>query len=107
MDHATIARHARTDNPMNPSPAPTAMKTVPSGKLDCCIYGALEVGGTVAAGISVRELVVDDNDGRPVPVEVVAVSVPVVVADDVDVADVVVSVAVLSRGRPVSVSPCT
>ena len=107
MDQATIARHIRTDNPMSPSAAPTAMKTVPSGRLDCCMYGALEVGGTVAVGMSVRVLVVDVIDGRPVPVEVVAVFVPVVVPVDVDVVDVEVSVAVLSRGRPVSVAPWT
>lgn len=110
MDHATIARHIRTDNPINPSAAPTAMKTVPSGRLDCCMYGALEVGGTVAVGMFVRVLVVDVIDGRPVPVvDVVAVFVPVVVPVDVDVdvVDVEVSVAVLSRGRPVSVAPWT
>jgi hypothetical protein len=27
------------------------MKTVPSGRFDCCIYGALAVGGTEATGI--------------------------------------------------------
>lgn len=107
MDHATIARQIRTDNPMSPSAAPTAMKTVPSGRLDCCMYGALEVGGTVAVGMFVRELVVDDIDGRSVPVDVVAVFVPVVVPVDVDVVEVEVSVAVLSRGRPVSVAPWT
>jgi hypothetical protein len=84
------------------------MKTVPSGRLETCIYGALEVGGTVAVGISVREL--DVNDGRAVPVDVVAVFVPVVVVvvdEEVDVVVVEVSVAVLSLGRPVSVAPWT
>lgn len=105
MDHATIARHIRTDSPMSPRAPPTAMKTVPSGRLDCCMYGALEVGGTVAVGMFVRVLDVDVIDGRAVPVDVVPVFVPVVVVEDVDVevVDVEVSVAVLSLGRPVSV----
>ena len=35
--------------------APTTMKTVPSGRLECCMKGALRVGGTVTvtAGIPV------------------------------------------------------
>lgn len=49
-DHATMPRHARTERPIAPRTAPTAMKTVPSGAVDFCIYGALLVGGTVTTG---------------------------------------------------------
>jgi hypothetical protein len=35
---------------MKPSAAPTAMKTVPSGVLVVCMYGAPAVGGTVTMG---------------------------------------------------------
>lgn len=52
-DHATSARHARTVRPMRPRAPPTAMKTVPSGMLDVCMYGAFAVGGTVTTGIFV------------------------------------------------------
>jgi hypothetical protein len=33
-----------------PRMAPTAMKTVPSGALECCMKGAFLVGGTVGGG---------------------------------------------------------
>lgn len=71
-DHATIARQASRVRPITPRAAPTAIKTVPSGALLCCIYGALAIGGivTIAAAV-VEEEDVDD--------------VVVVETDDVDV----------------------
>lgn len=45
-----MARQSKMAAPNAPRIAPTAMKTVPSGAVDLCIYGASEVGGTVAAG---------------------------------------------------------
>jgi hypothetical protein len=50
-DQATIPRHRRTLIAMNPRIAPTAMKTVPSGRLLCCMKGAFCVGGTDGATI--------------------------------------------------------
>lgn len=58
-DHATMPRQARTANPMNPRIAPTAMKTVPSGVFDVCMYGAFAIGGMVTMGPLV---VVEDED---------------------------------------------
>lgn len=57
--------------------APTAMKTVPSGKLETCMYGALDVGGTDGATI----LNSPEIEGRPVgkPPPVVAELPPVIV----------------------------
>jgi len=49
-DQATRPRHARTAMARNPRNAPTTMKTVPSGRLDTCMYGAFAVGGTDASG---------------------------------------------------------
>lgn len=72
IDHATMPRQASTDSPMKPKAAPTAMKTVPSGTFDFCMYGALVVGGTVATGISYVKLEVG-NGGREFSVEVVEV----------------------------------
>ena len=90
-DHATRARHARTDNPITPSAAPTAIKTVPSGVLDFCMYGASAVGGTVTMGISESEEV----DVVEEVVEVVVESVDEVEVDEVVVIEVV-SVVVIS-----------
>lgn len=45
-DHTTSPRHRMTDIAKKPSMAPTIMKTVPSGSLDCFMNGALAVGGT-------------------------------------------------------------
>lgn len=82
-DHATIPRQARTANPMNPSIAPTAMKTVPSGVLDVCMYGAFAMGGTVTMG----PLVVVEAENVVVVVGtddvVVVLSVVEVVSDEV------------------------
>ena len=52
--------------------APTAMKTVPSGMLETCIYGAFEVGGTEGATITYAPVI----EGRPVG------KAPPVVADE-------------------------
>lgn len=91
-DHATIPRHARTASPISPSIAPTAMKTVPSGMFDVCMYGAFSMGGTVTMG----PLVVVEVES--VAVVVVETDV-VVVLSVVDVSDeevvVVVSMAVV------------
>jgi hypothetical protein len=53
MDQATRTRHARTKAPRNASAAPTTMNTVPSGRLDLCMNGALLVSGTMRDGIDV------------------------------------------------------
>lgn len=45
-----MARQSKIARPNAPRIAPTAIKTVPSGAVDLCMYGASEVGGTVAAG---------------------------------------------------------
>lgn len=45
-----MARQRRIARPKAPNMAPTAMKTVPSGALECCMKGASLVGGTVGAG---------------------------------------------------------
>jgi hypothetical protein len=48
-DQTTSPRHRITDIAKKPRMAPTMMKTVPSGSLDCCMNGALAVGGTEGA----------------------------------------------------------
>lgn len=58
---------------MKPRMAPTTMKTVPSGRLLCCMKGALAVGGTDA----VTGWIAPDSLGRPVRAP------PVVTADPV------------------------
>jgi hypothetical protein len=50
MVQATAPRQARMTRPKRPRTAPTAMKTVPSGRLDLCMYGAFAVGGTEGVG---------------------------------------------------------
>lgn len=79
MDQTTSARHASTANPTNPKAAPTAMKTVPSGRSDSFMYGAFFVGGTVATGISKEdvdvEVLVDVRLGRVFVVDVDVASV--------------------------------
>ena len=84
-----MPRQAKTASPINPSMAPTAMKTVPSGVLVVCKYGAPAVGGTVTIGAAVD---VDDDD---VDVDVVSVEtdddvVELSVAEEVSVESVVV-----------------
>lgn len=57
-----MTRQRRTPRPNAPRMAPTAMKTVPSGALECFMKGAFLVGGTVGAGYV--------GIGRPGPVNV-------------------------------------
>jgi hypothetical protein len=56
------------------------MKTVPSGRLDVCMYGAFEVGGTEGATITYAPVI----DGRPVgrAPPLVAEEPPVIVGTD-------------------------
>lgn len=93
-DHATMPRQARTANPMNPSMAPTAMKTVPSGVLDVCMYGAFAIGGTVTMGplvvVEAENVVVGADD--VVVVLSVVEEVVEVVEEVVEVSDEVVVV---------------
>lgn len=104
-DHATMPRQARTASPMNPSIAPTAIKTVPSGVFDVCMYGAFPIGGTVTMGpllvVEVEDVVVVVGTDDVVVVlsvvevsdEVVVVGSMLVVVDEVeDVLDAVVLV---------------
>jgi hypothetical protein len=49
-EKAIIPRHSRTKAPIAPRMPPTMMKTLPSGRLDFCIKGALAVLGTVGVG---------------------------------------------------------
>jgi hypothetical protein len=51
-DQTTRPRLRITDTAKKPRMAPTMMKTVPSGRLDCCINGASAVGGTGGATIT-------------------------------------------------------
>ena len=81
-DHATIPRHARTASPMNPRIAPTAIKTVPSGVFEVCMYGAPAVGGTVTMA---PPFPVVDEDVDVVVVE--TEDVVVVLAEDVEEVD--------------------
>lgn len=97
-DHATIPRQASTANPINPSRAPTAMNTVPSGVFVVCMYGAFAVGGTVTMGAAVVvEDEVEDEEVVVVETDVVDVLslVDVVLSEDVDEDDVVVSILVV------------
>lgn len=50
-DHATMPRHASTAAPKKARMAPTQMNTVPSGRSDFCINGALAVSGIFCSGI--------------------------------------------------------
>lgn len=105
-DHATMPRQARTASPMNPSIAPTAMKTVPSGVFDVCMYGAFAMGGTVTMGplvvveaekvvvvVGADDVVVVLSVVEVVSDEVVVVGSMLVVVDELeDVVDVVLLV---------------
>src|SRR5436190_5080342 len=64
IDQATKTRQANTDKPNKPRAAPTAMKIVPSGRFDFCLYGALAVDGTAGVGI-VKPLGSGGRLGRP------------------------------------------
>jgi hypothetical protein len=69
--------------------APTAIKTVPSGVFDVCIYGAPALGGTVTI---TAEVVVDDEESDEVVDAVVVETDDVVLLSDEleDVEEVVV-----------------
>lgn len=88
-DHATMPRQARTDSPIKPRIAPTAIKTVPSGVFDVCMYGAPALGGTVTI---TAEVVVDDEESDEVVDAVVVETEDVVLLSDEveDVEEVVV-----------------
>lgn len=61
-----MPRQARTATPKAPKMAPTAIKTVPSGKVEWFMNGAFAVGGTVGGGnvpISVSSVLL--SVGRP------------------------------------------
>lgn len=60
------ARHTRTVNPNAPRMAPTAIKTVPWGRLERCMKGAWEVGGTAGGGYVGTASLVLDRVGSPV-----------------------------------------
>lgn len=84
-----MPRQARTASPINPRIAPTAIKTVPSGVFDVCIYGAPALGGTVTI---TAEVVVDDEESDEVVDAVVVETEDVVLLSDEveDVEEVVV-----------------
>jgi hypothetical protein len=70
---------------MKPRMAPTTIKTVPSGSLLVCMYGALAVGGTEGATITYAP----DRVGRPVKAPSAVAVVPVMTGADVDTPPVV------------------
>lgn len=49
-DQATIPRQAKMARAQKARADPTTMKTVPSGRVDCCMNGAPLVEGTEGAG---------------------------------------------------------
>lgn len=53
--HDTINLQAIIIKATKARPAPTPINTVPSGRLDFCMYGAFEVGGTVWVGYTIVE----------------------------------------------------
>lgn len=99
-DHATIARQASRVRPITPRAAPTAIKTVPSGALLCCIYGALAIGGivTIAAAVveeeDVDDVVVVETDDVDVLLSDVVEAVEVVEVEELVVVSIVVVVLV-------------
>lgn len=99
-----------------PKKAPTTINTVPSGRLDCCIKGALEVSGTTGVTIDTAP----DKVGRPVdPTAVCELVVREAVRDTTlsvevapdelapVVADPVVAVPVVSETVPVEAVAAT
>jgi hypothetical protein len=66
-----------------PRMAPTTMKTVPSGRVETCMYGAFDVGGTEGATILYSPVI----DGRPVRAPPVVAELPPVIVGMVPVAD--------------------
>lgn len=87
-----MPRQARRAAPMKPSAAPTQMKTVPSGRFDLCMKGALEVSGTFMVGIPTPAMlgasVIEKLDTLPVGVVSVLVGVVLVVGGGVVVLEV-------------------
>ncbi len=62
-----MPRQRRIARPKAPRMAPTAMKTVPSGRVEWFMKGALWVGGIVGAGYSgIAESTVLERVGMPV-----------------------------------------
>ncbi len=87
-----MPRQTRTVAPNVPRIAPTAMKTVPSGRVDCCMKGAFCVGGTAGGGyVGMLLSTVLDRVGRPVNLSVCeGPLVPEMVGIDVKLLGVVV-----------------
>lgn len=101
MLHATSARHSSTHAPRNASTAPTAMKTVPSGRVDFCMKGAPAVYGMTRSGTPAPAIV-----GKPVNPVKEAVTEPVLPVVDEPVVSLVVSpVVVVSAVLLVAVVP--
>jgi hypothetical protein len=62
-----MARQSRIATPKAPRIAPTAMKTVPSGRVEWFMKGALRVGGIVGGGyVGISVLTVLETDGMSV-----------------------------------------
>lgn len=76
MVHATMARQANTQAPRKARQAPTAMKTVPSGRSDFCIKGASAVKGMTMSGT-----VAPARVGRSVGAEAAVEAAPLEVLD--------------------------
>ena len=101
-DQATMARQTIATRAKKPRAEPTAIKTVPSGRLECCMKGAFAVGGTLGAGywetsdegrgggaLASEEIGAWEAD---VVADVVAGGVPVFVSDDTDAVKMTVEV---------------
>lgn len=106
MLHATRPRQRSTHAPMKARTAPTAMKTVPSGKADFCMNGAFAVYGTTIVGIPAPAIVGSPVSEKMLPV-VPAVFVVTPVGNEavIDVAPVVVASLVDSAVLSAVVSP--
>jgi hypothetical protein len=90
-----MMRHKIKARQKAPRIAPTAIKTVPSGAVECCMKGASLVGGTVAAGyvgIPYPLVRVGRSDGGEPPCVLVGSSVVVVSCSVVEVGSSVVEV---------------
>lgn len=72
-DQATSPLQSKTLIAMKPRMAPTTMKTVPSGRLLVCMYGAFAVGGTDGATTTYPP----DKVGNPVRAPSLLAVVPV------------------------------
>jgi len=105
IDHATRTRQARTKAPRKPRAAPTTMNTVPSGRLDLCMNGALLVSGTIRDGIDVTTpAIVGALERKPELVVDGALVAGVVEIPDASLAvDAVVAVVAVVAVEPVTV----